>query len=52
MKWEGNQESSNLEDRRPFGKKGLAIGGGAALLILVVGALLGFDPQQIKRSKP
>src|SRR5262245_31091392 len=49
MKWEGHEESSNLEDRRGLGKKGLAIGGGAAVLVLIVGALLGIDPQALNK---
>jgi predicted metalloprotease len=47
MKWEGHQESGNVEDRRGLGKKGLAIGGGVGLLILLVGALLGVDPKKL-----
>jgi predicted metalloprotease len=49
MKWEGEEESSNVEDRRGMGKKGLAVGGGAALIILVVGLLLGVDPQKLNQ---
>jgi predicted metalloprotease len=50
MRWEGEQESGNVEDRRTFGgKTGLAVGGGAALLIMLVGALLGIDPGQLKQ---
>jgi predicted metalloprotease len=49
MKWEGQQESDNVEDRRRIGKKGLAIGGGAGLLLLLIGAILGFDPQKLKQ---
>src|SRR5262245_49361570 len=49
MKWEGQQESDNVEDRRRIGKKGLAIGGGAGLLLLLLGAILGFDPQKLNQ---
>jgi predicted metalloprotease len=49
MKWEGEEESSNVEDRRGIGKKGLAIGGGAALLIALVAGLLGIDPQKVNQ---
>src|SRR5262245_15834976 len=49
MKWEGNEESENVEDRRTLGKKGLAIGGGAALLVMLVGLLLGVDPQKLNQ---
>jgi len=47
MKWEGEEQSSNVEDRRGMGKKGLAIGGAGALIVVVVAALLGIDPQKV-----
>jgi uncharacterized protein len=44
MKWEGQEESENVEDRRNTSKKGLAIGGGiGALVILLIGAYFGVD---------
>ncbi len=47
MKWDDQPESENVEDRRSFGgAKGIAIGGGG-LLILIVGLLLGVDPQKL-----
>ena len=49
MKWEGQQESDNVEDRRGIGKKGLAIGGGAGLLLLIIGAIFGVDPQKLNQ---
>jgi uncharacterized protein len=49
MKWQDEEESGNVEDRRGMGKKGLAIGGGAALLILLVGTILGVDPQKLQQ---
>jgi predicted metalloprotease len=49
MRWEGERQSENLEDRRRMGPGGMAIGGGAALLILVVGLLLGIDPKDINQ---
>jgi len=49
MKWEGQQESDNVEDRRAIGKKGLVIGGGAGLLLLLLGAIFGFDPQKLNQ---
>jgi predicted metalloprotease len=49
MKWEGEEESSNVEDRRGMGKKGLAIGGAGALIVVVIAALLGVDPQKMKQ---
>jgi len=49
MKWEGHEESGNVEDRRSMGKKGLAIGGGAVVLLLLVGALFGIDLQKLQQ---
>ena len=49
MKWEGEEESSNVEDRRTFGKTGVAIGGIGGLLILIIGAYFGIDPQQLNQ---
>src|SRR5262245_18885582 len=49
MKWEGHEESGNLEDRRGLGKKAIAIGGGGALLVLIIGTLLGVDPQKLNQ---
>ncbi len=47
MKWEGREESKNVEDRRGMGvKTGLAIGGGG-LLILLIAMLFGIDPQRL-----
>jgi predicted metalloprotease len=49
MKWEGEEESSNVEDRRGMGKKGLAIGGAGALIVVVIAGLLGIDPQKVNQ---
>lgn len=49
MKWQGNQESDNVEDRRRIGPRGLAIGGGSALIILLLGAIFGVDPEMLRQ---
>jgi predicted metalloprotease len=49
MKWEGERQSENVEDRRRMSPRGMAIGGGGALIILIIGLLLGFDPNQIQQ---
>ncbi|MFW2440566.1 MAG: neutral zinc metallopeptidase [Arenicellales bacterium] len=49
MKWRGGRRSSNVEDRRgqqPRGK-GLKLGGGATIAVIVVGLLLGADPMKM-----
>lgn len=48
MKWEGNRESGNLEDRRRIGGRGLALGGGG-IIIMLIAAYFGIDPQLINR---
>jgi predicted metalloprotease len=48
MKTEGREESENVEDRRGLSaKSGLAIGGGGALLLIVLGLIFGFDPKPL-----
>ncbi|MFY8006795.1 MAG: neutral zinc metallopeptidase [Sediminibacterium sp.] len=48
MRWLGNKESSNVEDRRGGGGGGMAVGGGiGGLVILVIYLLMGGDPAQI-----
>ncbi len=49
MRWRGGQQSENLEDRRRVGPKGVAIGGGGLLVLLVLGLLFGLDPQQLNQ---
>ena len=45
MKWEGRRKSSNVEDRRGMGGKGIAgIGGGLGLIIFIVVSLIGGNP--------
>jgi len=48
MKWEGNKESENLEDRRQLSAGPIAAGGGAIVfLIAIVFYFMGGDPRQI-----
>ncbi|OAI54211.1 hypothetical protein AYO44_15285 [Planctomycetaceae bacterium SCGC AG-212-F19] len=48
MEWESREESTNVEDRRTFGPKSLAIGGGlGAILIVILGLVLGVDPGKL-----
>lgn len=47
MKWQGREESQNVEDRRSLGRRaGIAVGGGG-LLLLVIATLLGVDPRKL-----
>jgi predicted metalloprotease len=51
MRWEGQEQSDNVEDRRgmrlPGGRAGLGCGG--VLLVLVIALLTGKDPAQLLR---
>ena len=48
MRWRGERQSTNVEDRRGIGGKGLAVGGGLGTIVLLLLALLmGGDPQQL-----
>lgn len=52
MKWEGREESGNVEDRRGMGKKaGIALGGGS-LLVVIIAMLFGVDPQKLLQQLP
>jgi uncharacterized protein len=48
MRWRGESQSTNVEDRRGMGGKGLAVGGGLGTIVLLLLAfLMGGDPQQL-----
>lgn len=52
MRWRGERESTNIEDRRGLGGK-VAVGGGLGTLLLIVIALLfGADPRQLFQQAP
>ncbi|MGE7759063.1 KPN_02809 family neutral zinc metallopeptidase [Peribacillus sp. NPDC097895] len=51
MKWKGRDGSSNVEDRRRMSGKGVAgIGGGVALVIVLIVTLLGGNPSELLGS--
>jgi uncharacterized protein len=55
MKWEGRAGSTNIEDRRGIGGRGIAVGGGVGglLLVLLMSALTGRSPADfINTSAP
>jgi len=48
MKWRGGRRSSNVEDRRgKGGGRGIKLGGGATIVVIVIGLFLGADPMQM-----
>ncbi|HJQ25402.1 MAG TPA: neutral zinc metallopeptidase [Blastocatellia bacterium] len=51
MRWMGERESSNIEDRRGISGGGIAAGGGLlGLIVLVVSLLTGHDPGSLQPS--
>jgi len=48
MKWRGREQSENIEDRRGMNGRKVAMGGGLlSIIILIIGLLMGGDPQQL-----
>ena len=47
MRWREGRQSSNVEDRRGMGGKGLAVGGIGSVVILLIAFLLGVDPSKL-----
>lgn len=54
MRWGDQRQSSNIEDRRGLGGRGIAIGGGGlgALILAAIVCLLGGDPRQFLEGLP
>jgi predicted metalloprotease len=52
MRWQGERESENVEDRRGAGH-GIAIGGGlGGVLLLILALVFGADPRQVFEQLP
>lgn len=47
MRWQGERESGNVEDRRSGGPQTMLIGGGGTLVLVVLALLFGVDPRVI-----
>jgi uncharacterized protein len=54
MRWQDYGQSSNVEDRRGMGGRGLALGGGGLgiVVIALIAMLCGVDPQQLLEGLP
>jgi len=51
MRWQGRRQSANVEDRRRFGGKQVATGGGClTLLVIIIALLLGENPLQLLQT--
>lgn len=51
MRWQGRRSSSNVEDRRGMGGKGV-LGGGLGIIILIIYTLLGGNPGDVINNNP
>ncbi len=48
MRWKGRRQSTNIEDRRRMGGRGIAVGGGLGTIVIVIlFALLGGNPEDV-----
>lgn len=52
MRWQGERQSSNIEDRRGFGGGKIAIGGLGGVILLVLAVIFGADPRQLLEQVP
>ncbi|MEA2206124.1 MAG: uncharacterized protein QOE77_2900 [Blastocatellia bacterium] len=53
MRWRGERQSDNIEDRRGISRGGMAIGGGlGGIVILILAVLFGADPRQLLEQLP
>jgi len=54
MRWGDQRQSTNVEDRRGLGGRGIALGGGGlgALILAAIVCLLGGDPRQFLEGLP
>lgn len=53
MRWRGERQSSNIEDRRGLSGGKVAVGGGlGTVLILIIALIFGADPRQLLEQVP
>jgi len=53
MRWRGERQSDNIEDRRGMSRGGMAIGGGlGGIVILILALIFKVDPQQLLQQMP
>ena len=53
MRWQGERQSSNIEDRRGMSAGKVAVGGGlGTVLLLIVALIFGADPRQLLEQLP
>src|SRR5688500_11333243 len=53
MRWRGERQSANIEDRRGLSGGKVAVGGGiGTILVLIIALLFGADPRQLLEQIP
>src|SRR5689334_15163531 len=53
MRWRGERESTNIEDRRGLSGGKIAVGGGlGTVVIMIIALLFGADPRQLLQQVP
>ena len=53
MRWRGERESTNIEDRRGLSGGKIAVGGGlGTVIIMIIALLFGADPRQLLQQVP
>lgn len=53
MRWRGERQSTNIEDRRGFSAGRVAVGGGlGSLLLMILALVFGVDPRQFLDQSP
>ena len=53
MRWRGERQSSNIEDRRGLSGGKIAVGGGlGTVLLLIIALIFGADPRQLLEQLP
>lgn len=50
MRWHNERRSQNVEDRRGAMPSRLALGGGGAIIVLLIAMLFGVDPRTLLRQ--
>lgn len=54
MRWRSQRQSTNIEDRRGMGGRGIAIGGGSlgVIIVAILACLFGVDPRELLENAP
>lgn len=52
MRWRGERQSSNIEDRRGMSAGKVAVGGLGTVVVMILALLFGFDPQTLLQQVP